>query len=259
MPLKPILTTVEFETLADTLKTEYKLQGDGTYKLDLVGAFLTDKDPAGLLSALENERKEHASTKSKFDSIIQERDAAKKAEELAKATKSGDIEQLKAHFQLQIDEQKKLFEAERQQQKEAIEAQRKAAADQARDAKAMSIATELFGTKAPIMLPHVKARLEGVPGDIPAVQFLDSSGKPDLIGNEETLKQSFLTNDTYADMLVVSNASGGSANGGTKQIPSRTASGQAKRFGDYSPGELSKIRQDNPREYDRLKAERNSS
>jgi len=70
MALKLKLTTAEFTALSDTLKTEYKLQTDGTYTLDLGDkVFTTDKDPAALMAALEHERAETAKVKAIADAL----------------------------------------------------------------------------------------------------------------------------------------------------------------------------------------------
>lgn len=254
MALKVSINAFEFAALNQLLQTEYKLQTDGSYKLDLGNVFVTDKDPQGLLSALESERNEHKSTKSKFDSIIAERDQAKKAAELAAAQKSGDTEALKKLFEDQVKEAREEAAKAVAEQKAMLQRQQQISAEGFRKAKAMEIASELFGKKAEILLPSIMQKINVKPGDFgsdPVIEFIGDNGSPILGGTKENFKNSYLTNPLYADMIVVSNASGGSANGG-KQESSGANSNGTREFKDYKPGELVRLKQTNPAEFQRV-------
>lgn len=256
MALKHTITGFEFAALNDTLKAEYKIQSDGNYKLDLGGLFVVDKDPSALMNALELERNEHKQTKSKFDDITRERDEAKKAAELAQLQKSGDVEALKKFFTEQQEQQRLQFEAQVKAQMEQVEQQKKAAAEQYRRTKAMELATELFGQKAPILLPAILQNIAVKPSDFgvePTIEFLGENGTPMLGATKDTFKQKFLTDPLYKDMIVVSQASGGSANEGTNHVPAtRKADGSPRTFKDYSPGELVRLKKSSPDEFKKL-------
>jgi hypothetical protein len=261
MALKPTLTGFEFAALPDVIKSEYKVQADGSYKLDLGGFHVLDKDPTALMNALEFERNEHKQTKSKFDEIARERDEAKKAAELAKLQKEGDLDALKKFFTEQQEQQRLQFESQVKAQMEQVERQKQAAAEQYRKTKAMELATELFGQKAPILLPAIMQNIAVKVSEFgaePTVEFLGDNGTPILGATKETFKQKFLTDPLYKDMIVVSHASGGSANESTANVSSLTQEGKPKRFDDYSSGDLVELLRTNPNEYNRLKALRYS-
>ena len=261
MALQPTVNSDEYKDLPVALQEHYELGTDGSYALKVNGGYFTDKDPKGLMSALENERSEHAATKAKFDEIVSERDTAKKEADLAKAAKSGNEEKLKELFQAQMDAMEAKYKEREQAQQEQIEKQRLVAAQEHLESTAKDLATEVFGKKAPLVLPHILQRMKPVAGETPGIEFLNANGEPDLTGSLESLKESFLTNDMFSDMIVVSQASGGSANdrktgvsGGS--IPSQNSK---KSFNDYSSGELATLLAENPDEYTRLRKERDAN
>lgn len=256
MALKSTITAYEFAALNPLLQAEYKGQADSTYKLDLGGSFVYDKDPSALLNAVELERKEHAATKAKFDEIVQERDDAKKAAELAKLQKTGDADQLKKYFEVQSQELKVHFESQLKAQTDKMERQLVASAEQFKRAKATEIATELFGSSATAFLPAILQSMAVKPNDLgaePTLEFLDSSGTPMLNATKETFKQRYLTDPVFKPMIVGSKASGGSANEGTTNVPAnRKADGSPKIWRDYKSGELVTLKKNSPDEYKQL-------
>jgi len=256
MALKHKVNATELALLPEVLKSEYVFQADGNYALDLGGVFVTDKDPVGLMSALEGERSEHKATKTHLTRLESERDQARKEKELAEAAKTGDVEQLKAFFKAQNEELSKQFQEQIKAEKAVVEKQRVTNAEQFRVNEANKIAAELFGKRAQLLVPHVLQNLKAIPGETPSLEFLNSAGQPDLTLNMESYKKSFLTHPLFADMVVATSASGGSANDGT-HVPSSKADGTKKGFNDYSSGELVTLFTGNPAEYERLKAERN--
>lgn len=255
MALKASVTATEFAALADVLKTEYKLGSDGVYRIDLGGMFVTDKDPQGLLSALDNERKQHADTKSKFDAIVKERDDARQAEALAKAQKEGNYKEIEQLFTAKVAAIEDSYKKQVAEAEERTKKQQAAVAENLRKTEAMKIARELFDTKAELLLPHVLAGLQVVPGDDPKIQIVKSDGTTDLSMDLTGYKNSFLTNPTFKDMIVASKASGGSANEGTgKNVPAnRKPDGSARTYDDYKPGELMALKQSNPELFSQLK------
>ena len=259
MALKTKINAFDFQSLSEELQAEYKLQTDGTYALDLGGMFVTDLDPSGLKSALEKEREQNKGYKEKFDAIERERDEAKREAELAELGKGDSVEKLTALFKEQEEKLKQHYEAQVQEQRERVEKQQSAAAEQHRKTKAMEIATELFGKKAPLAVPHILENLKAVPGEEPKIEILNSAGEHDITASFESYKESFLTNPLFEDMLITTQASGGSASDRQKAVPANgRPGGQTKGFNDLSTGELADLRAKNPGEYDRLKTERDA-
>lgn len=248
MALKHKISATEFGALPEVLKSEYKIQADMSYKLDLGdGVFITDKDPAGLLSALESEREETRKAKAAADRL----EADKKQSERDKLTS---VDEIKAHFQKELDERDKRAAAEKKEIERKQLEQAKTVAEGMRKQKALEIASELFGTSAPIMLPHIEMGLKAVAGDVPKIEIIDpASGLPVLDQNFENWKKVLSTNPLYAPMIVVSKASGGSANGGKSSgIPGTRDDGKPKTYGDYKPGELLAIKQSDPKLFEHL-------
>ena len=249
MALKHKITGEEFAALADVLKAEYKIQADMSYQLDLgEGIFVTDKDPTGLMSALDQEREETRKAKAAADRLEQERIGAERA-------KITDVEELKAHFQKQLEGRDKRADAERKAAEKQRLTQQEATASQLRKQKALEIAAELFGTNAPLMLPHIEAALKPVAGEVPKVEILDSAtGMPSIDQNFDNWKKTLSTNPLYAPMIVVSKASGGSANDGKSSgLPGGTRDdGKPKTYADYKPGELLALKREQPELFTQL-------
>ena len=253
MALKTKITATEHSTLSDELKAEYKLQPDMSYSLDLgEGVFVTDKDPAGLMSALENERKQHAATKKAADKL--------EAEKL-EADRKGmtDVEEVKASFQKQFDDYKKEVAAEKKRDADERKATLQKAVESQVRSKALEVASKLFGTNAALMLPHVEQRLGVINGDSdnPAIGIIDpATGQQSLDQNFENFEKSLSTHPSFAPMVVVSKASGGSANDGKSTgLPSGTTDdGKPKTYKDYEPTELMKIKQSDPARFEEIKS-----
>lgn len=253
MALKHKITASEFETLSDELKAEYKIQADMSYRIDLgEGMFVTDKDPAGLMSALENERAETAKAKAAADRLEQDKIAAERE-------KITSVEDLKKHYDDQFAAIKKQQEAEKRAAEKAKAEQQTAAAEQLRKQKALEIASKLFGSNMPLMLPHIEAGLKAVPGDAPKVEIIDpSTGMPNVDQNFENWEKSLSTNDLYKPMVVVSKASGGSANDGKGLgLPSGTRDdGKPRTYADYKPAELLAMKREKPELFQQLKSQK---
>jgi hypothetical protein len=251
MALKHIITATEHTALNDALKGEYKLQPDMSYKLDLgEGLFITDKDPSGLMSALEKEREETRKAKAAADRLEAERKEAERAG-------LTNLEDIKAHFQKELEERDKRAAAEKKEIEKARLAQQQVSADQAKKTKALELASTIFGSNAPIMLPHIEMALKAVAGETPKVEIIDpATGMPSLDQNFDNFKTRLLTNPLYAPMIVVSKASGGSANDGKSTgLPSGTKDdGKPKTYADYSPAELLALKREKPELFTQLKS-----
>lgn len=107
---------------------------------------------------------------------------------------------------------------------------------------ANTIATELFGDNAPIMLPHVKARLSSdFVEDKAVVNVLDVDGNKS-VSSLADLKNEFLTNDMFKSMLKNKASGSGASNDGkgTTQRSSGSSSrtGKDVQYSDLSPADL---------------------
>lgn len=250
MPVKLTLTSTEFNELSDDRKADYLIQPDMSYKLDLGPGIFTDtEDPAKLKSALESEREETRKAKAAADKLEKEKLEA----ERSKLTSADEI---KAHYEKQLaDERKKIADERKADERKRVESQTQAA-EQMRKTKALEIASSMFGTNAVILLPHVEAMLKAVPGEQPGVEIIDpANGLAAIDQNFDNFKKSLSTNPLFAPMVVVSHASGGGANdGGTSTgLPSGTTSeGKPKTYGDYKPGELKSIKENDPARWKEL-------
>ncbi len=251
MPIKVKITADEFSKLEDRVKVNYKIQPDFTYHLDIEGGFITDKDPAGLLSALEKEREENKKVKSIADRLEKEKLEAERA-------KITDVEELKKHFQQQLDERDKREKEERKRlDQERLEGQQRAA-EALRKQRALEVASELFGTNAPILMPHIENMLKPVAGDVPTVEIIDPiSGKPQLDQGFEGFKKTLSTNPLFSPMIVKSKASGGSASGDNgKSVGTTNKDGKPKTYNDYTPSELFALKREQPELFQTLKSQR---
>lgn len=262
MALKITLTGEEVKAIPETIRSHYILQVDGSYKLDLGGLFTTDKDPAGLFSALEAERKQNTESQAYIAKIKVERKQIEHEKALLEAQKANDLEAIKKITQEQVDAVRKTFEEKEKQREVEMKAQRELVAEQYRQSEAAKIASKLFGTQAPLVLPHILNNLRCTPSDIlgqpPKMEFLNAQGQPDLLATIETYEQSLLTNPMFKPILVVSKASGGSASDTRTGIASVKADGTQKSFDDYSSGDLVELLTKHPAEYDRLNKSRDS-
>lgn len=259
--LKPILTSEEFAAIDSSWHEHYTAVGDGTgtYRIDLgASVFLSDQDPVGLVSALTNERQQHTATKGKFNLIVAERDAAKRAAELSSATKEGDVSAIKDVFTKQMADMKSSFEGQLKEEKKRQKLQQLEVANQHVRNVALKIATDTFGSNAGIMLLNVQERLVAKPaeqiGQLPTVEYLNAQLQPDLAATEKSFTDSLLTDDRFKAMVVVSKASGGSANGVGTSVSVSTAKqdGSKKTFVDYSSSDLVTLSRENPDAYKQL-------
>ena len=256
--LKVLLTAIEFADLVDGVKEHYQLQPDGTYKVDLgPDVFTTDKDPAGLISALEKEREENKKVKAladKFEKQIQDA-------ELSKLT---DIDEIKENYAKQLEDFKKTQLEEKRKQEAQLKAQQQQIADRTSQQQALKLASDIFGTNAAIMLPHVQNMMKGVVDPTTGearVELVDSTtGQPLLDQSLENLRQSISTNEIFKPMIVVSHASGGSANGdgNSPGVKLTDDKGNNRKYGDLSTDELVKLKKESPEKFRELYDSRNS-
>lgn len=164
-------------------------------------------------------------------------DEAKRTAEEEKAKAEGDFEKLN---QLMIERQNEQNERYNKLQNDI---KREKVTNALND-----IVTELGagGTRNEDLRDLIKARYE--------FDLDTESGQVKVSGDNVTsidsLKETIKTSERYAAYVLGSQASGGGSPG------SKGTGGANKKFDDYTPGELSEIRQKDPAEYERLRATR---
>jgi len=164
-------------------------------------------------------------------------DEAKRTAEEEKAKAEGDFEKLN---QLMIERQNEQNERYNKLQNDI---KREKVTNALND-----IVTELGagGTRNEDLRDLIKARYE--------FDLDTESGQVKVSGDNVTsidsLKETIKTSERYAAYVLGSQASGGGSPG------SKGTGGASKKFDDYTPGELSEIRQKDPAEYERLRATR---
>lgn len=196
--------------------------------------------------------------KSKVDELLAEKKAAtqktREAEEAARiaseeaARKSGDTAALEKSWQDKLAAREKELMDQLSQRDGAI-------TGMTVDSVASQIANELaLPGSAALLIPHIKARLAAEQRDGQFVTVVrDAKGQPSA-STLDDLKNEFTSNPAFAPVLVGSKANGGGATGS-----SGGGGAVTKKFNEMNGGELSALRKSNPTEYDRLKAERDST
>ena len=256
--LKVSVSAAEYGDLDDVLKNEYSLQTDGTYKVDLgPDVFITDRDPVGLMSALTKERDENKKVREVADRL----EAEKKEAELNAAK---NVEQVRELFRKELEERDAKIIAEREAREAELLQQRQTNATRLANEEALKIASDLYGTNASIMLPHVQARIKGnvTENGESVIEIVDPlTQKPTLDQNFENLRQNLSTDPMFKSMVVVSNASGGSANGdgGRNTLATTKDDGTPKSYKDYNSGELVRLKRDQPDVFAALRQAQTSS
>jgi len=146
---------------------------------------------------------------------------------------------------------------------EATKAQNLKAAQQQVTEQALKISTQLFGTNALLMLPHVQQRMQATvdSSGVARVELLDAAtGGPSIDQNLDNFRNSLSTNETFKGMVVLSNASGGSANDSKSSSATTTKEdGSPKKYKDFKSGELVLLKRNQPDVFEALLAKRNES
>ena len=190
--LKFKIDKAAFDALSDEQKAMYQEAGEG-YQLAIEGL----PDVSGLEAKVNELLGEKKAEKTK-------REAAEKAAREAaedKARKEGDVVALENSWK------QKLAEAE-QAYKGQIESLNGSLNTLLVDNVAQSLATQLGGEAAPVLMPHIKSRLAvEVQDGKPVTRVLDAEGKPSAATIDELGKE-FAGNKVFAGVIIGSKASG---------------------------------------------------
>lgn len=194
MALKIKLNKEEFDKLSDGIKAEYIADGEG-YKLDVLG--LEDTGP--LKRAHERVKAELADSKKALG------EAEAQISTLSDPKKAQDINTLTKSYDKKLQDQKEEYESKLNKSNGFIK-------NTLVDSKAESLASELAGKNAKILLPHIKARLAAdLDNDEPVTRVLDAKGQVSAHTLDD-LKKEFVANKDFSSIIVGSKASGGAGN-----------------------------------------------
>jgi hypothetical protein len=221
----------QIDDLDDSLKPLYE-EKDGKFVLKVDGVpQQKDEGLAERLKKLEDNNRELLAEKKRAQ------EAAEKAA-LDAAKKGGDVEALEKSWN------DKLTQKETELKKQ-IEERDAMISGLTVGSAAASLAAEIFGEHADLMMHHVTQRLTYEISDgKPRVRVLED-GKPSAKSLDD-LKEEFKTSQKFAPFVVGSKATGPGGHG----KPGGAKAG--KKFTDYSGAELVDIRRNNPGEYQRL-------
>ena len=190
-------------------------------------------DVAALLA--ENER-----LKGHHSKLLEETKTAKqKAAELEKAQQDAEI--ARQHEQGEYKTLAEKYKAEAEAERKTAAEFKAAIAAEKMELTAMRIAGEEANDpkNAKLLSRFIRDQLDYVDG-----QVTGKDGRP----VEDVIKEMFATGD-YESLRKGNQASGGSAPG------SKIGGGATKKFEEFTAAELSAIRQKDPAQYDRLKAD----
>lgn len=206
--LKFKIDKAAYDALSDEQKAMYKESGDG-FQLVIEGL----PDVSGLEAKVNELLGEKKTEKAK-------REAAEEAARVAaeeKARKEGDVVAIENSWK------QKLAEAE-QTYKGQIENLNGSLQTLLVDNVAQSLATQLGGEAAPVLIPHIKSRLTvEVQDGKPVTRVLDAQGKPSAATIDELGKE-FAGNKVFSGVIIGSKASG-TGGAGKPSIPAGGAGG----------------------------------
>lgn len=201
-----------FDALSEDVQGLYA-EKDGVYMLQVDGIEDT--------SALKRAKLRETEKRKQFQSDLEALKAQMEENEGNDARKRGDIETLDKSWQdkyskLESDYQSKIDSKNGFIQKALV------------DNVASEIAGAFESTKQKLMMLAIKPRLGvDLDGDAPKTVVFDADGKPSALTVKE-LKQEFIDNPDYSDMIVASKASGGGASTKSAQPTGGAFSGGEK-------------------------------
>jgi len=232
----------DINTVEEKFRVLYEKQEDGTYRL-IDGI---SEDVSGLKANANKLKQEKLDLKAKLEEY-EARERARKEKELLEEKKFEDL--LKAKTEAYTQE---LDKAAAQVAK-MTEYVKKSASD----AAVSKLAAELAGENAPLIQPHIAARIkveldeEGTP----QVQYLGQEGS---MINQDALLEEFRGNPVFKTVLKGRNSSGGGSGGGADGGDAADEAAQEAWFNPdsphYSPTKQWELQQKNPRLHDKFLA-----
>jgi Skp family chaperone for outer membrane proteins len=238
MALPFTITAAAFAALHALLQKEYKLGDDGGYTLDVTGL----EDTGALKRAKDHEKEQHNSTKQKLKDKQKELDDLNLELETLRADHSKGDEKVKNTEALWKDK----FTKRETELNKKVEEANAALRNSCVDAVAQKLATDLAGSGAELLMPHLTKRLVGeIVGGKAVTKVLDpTTGEVSALTLDE-LKNEFLTSPVFATVVIGSKASGAGGTGGRK--PGGGA--PKKKLSDMTGVEEAKFARENPEQY----------
>lgn len=225
--LKRKISKAEHTALVPALQVEYKVVGDG-FELDAEGP----DDVGELRRAHDREKLAVAAEKTKFAALETQFNDIKTKYDLVTATdqrRAGDVTALDKSW-------KEKFDAANLEAANKLAAKDKFINTTLVDSVATSMAAEISGDNAAILLPHIRQRLSAdLTGETPLTRVVDAQGKPTALSVED-LKKEFVANKQFASVIIASKASGGGAAGGSRNNGGAGNTGD-KKFKDLNDAE----------------------
>lgn len=202
--MKLNISKEEYEGLSESLQKEYAANDDG-FQLKVDGL----EDTGALKRAKDHEKEARKAAETKAREYEESMKALQSQLEELKdgdSRKKGDIEAIEKSYQKKIAEMEAKAKDESTRLTEALK-------KNTVDAAARSLASELSGENADIILPHIRNRLgfELTDGN-PQVRVLGDDGSP-TADTLDDLKNFYFTNQKFAPIVIGSKASGGGAAG----------------------------------------------
>lgn len=224
--LKRKISKAEHTALVPALQVEYKAVGDD-FELDAEGP----DDVGELRRAHDREKQAVAAEKAKVVTLETQFNDIKTKYDLVTATdqrRAGDVAALDKSW-------KEKFDAANLEAANKLAVKDKFIHTTLVDSVATSMAAELSGDNAAILIPHIKQRLSAdLSGETPLTRVIDITGKPTALSVED-LKKEFKENKQFASVIIASKASGGGAAGGSRN--NGGAGSGDKKFKDMGDAE----------------------
>jgi len=204
MAVKRKLSKAAFEKLSESLQSLY-MEKSGEYFLDVEG----DGDGDALKRAKDREKEARKAAEVERDRLRAERDELKRAADDKKddaLRKAGDVDALEKSWQEKYTALETKLSSERDTYKNKFES-----------AQIDSISNEIgaLSTKPKWLARDARERLQmdyDSEGNA-SIRVLGADGKPSAMTVDE-LKEEFLTNKEYSDIIIASKASGGATGTG---------------------------------------------
>jgi hypothetical protein len=220
MALKRKITKADHTALNPLLQAEYKAEGED-FVLDASGY----DDPAELKRGKDRETENARAARAEVEALKTKLETITNVD----ARRAGDIETLEKSWKEKLSAQKTEYEGKLVQKDRFIQSTLV-------DSVAMSLAAELSGDNAALLLPHITPRLIAeLGGEKPLTRILDKDGKPSAMSVED-LKKELSANKAFAPLIIASKASGGGAAGVVKPGNGSAATG-GKKFKDLNDTE----------------------
>lgn len=239
MALKHKIDEAAFKKLDKSIQAEYVKDKEGEgYTLDVDGL----EDTGALKRAKEHEveKRKEADKKAK--------ELQTKLEETEQELETLRTERAKGGDKVAETEKawkEKLAKREKELQ-DQIAATQKALQSQMVDSVAMTIATELAGENAELLLPHITKRLSAEIKDGKAVtKVLGTDGETSAMTPEE-LKKEILSSGKFSAVVVASKGSGAGGSGPRKGAG---GPGAPKKLSEMTATEEAAFARDNPDKY----------